>query len=83
MNIFNGFGPFDMVICSGLFDYLRQPIAVKLTSHMHSYSKVDGTVYIGNMVPSNPSRWIMDIILIGTCSTVIMKEILDFAQGNT
>ena len=79
-DIFNGFGPFEMVICSGLFDYLRQPIAVKLTSHMHSYCKVDGTVYIGNMVPSNPSRWIMEHHLDWHLLYRNHEDIIDFAH---
>ncbi len=59
-DIFRGFGPFDSVICSGLYDYLRHTTAVKLTSHMHNYCAVNGSVYIGNMVPNNPSRWLME-----------------------
>ena len=59
-DIFKGFGPFDAIICSGLYDYLRHSTAVKLTSHMHSYARQGGSVYIGNMVPTNPSRWIME-----------------------
>lgn len=78
-DLFNGFGHFDAVICSGLFDYLRQSTAVKLTAHMHSYTKVEGQVYIGNMVPCNPSRWIMEHHLDWELLYRTHDEILSFA----
>ena len=78
-DIFNGFGPFDAVICSGLYDYLRHPTAVKLTTHMHSYTRPGGHVYIGNMVPSNPSRWIMEHHLDWRLLYRTHDEILRFA----
>ena len=47
---------------------------------MHNYCKVEGTVYIGNMVPSNPSRWIMEHHLDWYLLYRKHEEILDFAQ---
>ena len=79
-DIFEGFGQFDAIICSGLYDYLRHSIAVKLTSHMHAYSKVGGQVFIGNMVPSNPSRWIMEHHLEWSLLYRDHEEILAFSQ---
>ena len=79
-DIFNGFGPFDAVICSGLFDYLRHPTAVKLTAHMQSYTKVEGQVFVGNMVPDNPSRWIMEHHLDWHLLYRTREEILSFAE---
>ena len=79
-DIFKGFGPFDAIICSGLYDYLRHPTAVKLTSHMYNYTRPGGLVYIGNMVPSNPSRWIMEHHLEWHLLYRTHEEILNFSQ---
>jgi hypothetical protein len=79
-DLFSGFGPFDAVICSGLYDYLRHSTAVKLTSHMHDYCKPNGSVYIGNMVPSNPSRWIMEQHLDWYLTYREHDEILQFTE---
>lgn len=78
--IFSGFGHFDAIICSGLYDYLRHPVAVKLTSHMYTYCKEGGQVFIGNMVPDNPSRWIMEHHLEWRLLYRTHEEILSFAK---
>ena len=77
--IFSGFGQFDAIICSGLYDYLRHSVAVKLTAHMYSYCKEHGQVFIGNMVPSNKSRWIMEHHLDWYLLYRTHEEILRFA----
>ena len=79
MDLFNGFGQFDAVICSGLYDYLKHSTAVKLTEHMYSYLKVGGQVFIGNMVPSNRSRWIMEHHLEWNLLYRSHDEILSFS----
>jgi SAM-dependent methyltransferase len=58
--LFNSFGAFDAVFASGLFDYLELPTAVTLTRNLYSTLKPGGTVFIGNMVPTNPGRWQME-----------------------
>jgi SAM-dependent methyltransferase len=58
--IFESFSPFDAIFASGLFDYLELPTAVTLARHLHSNLRPGGTVYIGNMVPTNPNRWMME-----------------------
>ena len=78
--IFSGFGSFDVIICSGLYDYLRHSVAVKLTAHMYAYCKEGGQVLIGNMVPDNPSRWIMEHHLDWYLLYRTHEEILAFAR---
>jgi SAM-dependent methyltransferase len=61
--IFAGQGAFDVVIACGLFDYLQLLTAVSLSRNLYSILAPGGTLYIGNMVPSNPSRWFMELHL--------------------
>jgi SAM-dependent methyltransferase len=61
--IFTGHGAFDAVFACGLFDYLQFFTAVSLCRQLYSLVAPGGTLYIGNMVPSNPSRWIMEFHL--------------------
>jgi hypothetical protein len=59
--IFAAHGHFDMVFSCGLFDYLQFPTAVSLSRSFYGTVAPGGTVYIGNMVPENPSRWFMEM----------------------
>ena len=58
--IFQEFGPFDMIFSSGLFDYLRFEAASGLTRALYENLAEGGGLYIGNMVPENPSRWLLE-----------------------
>jgi extracellular factor (EF) 3-hydroxypalmitic acid methyl ester biosynthesis protein len=77
--LFEGFGPFDLVLCSGLYDYLRHSTAVKLTAQMYAHCKPGGQVLIGNMVHNNASRWIMEHHLEWTLLYRTHEEMLAFA----
>jgi hypothetical protein len=61
--VFAGHGVFDAVYSCGLFDYLQLPTAVSLCGSLYSVLAPQGTLYIGNMVPSCQSRWIMELHL--------------------
>ena len=78
--LFEGFGHFDMIMCSGLYDYLRHSTAVKLTEQMTQRCREGGRVFIGNMTPENPSRWIMEHHLEWSLLYRTHEEILSFAQ---
>lgn len=78
--LFEDFGPFDLVLCSGLYDYLRHSTAVKLTSQMFHRCSEGGRVFIGNMTPENPSRWIMEHHLEWSLLYRTHEEILSFAH---
>ena len=78
--LFEGFGPFDLIMCSGLYDYLRHSTARRLTAQMFSVCKEGGRVLIGNMTPENPSRWIMEHHLEWTLLYRSHEQILAFAQ---
>ncbi len=59
---------FDVVISTGLFDYLAPEPARQLLAHMSSLTRPGGTVAICNFSPADPSRivkdWVADWRLI-------------------
>ncbi len=56
-------GQFDAVYASGLFDYLQPHTWVSLCRSLYDSVAPGGTLYVGNMVPSSPSRWFMELHL--------------------
>ncbi|MEZ4407208.1 MAG: hypothetical protein R3A52_12105 [Polyangiales bacterium] len=61
--LFVDFGPFDVIFCGGLFDYLKQPVAARLTAALYNNLSPGGSAVVGNVVPEMPSRWIMEHLL--------------------
>jgi hypothetical protein len=59
-DIFGSFGPFDVVVCAGLFDYLSDRTALALAAKLYQQVRDGGIAWIGNMRPHNPSRWLME-----------------------
>jgi SAM-dependent methyltransferase len=62
-DVFGGEGPFDVVYSCGLFDYLQARTAIALARSLYARVAPGGTLYVGNMVPANPSRWFMELHL--------------------
>jgi SAM-dependent methyltransferase len=58
--LFAQFGEFDYIYSSGLFDYLQASTAVILTRNLFARLAPGGKLLVGNMVPENPGRWIME-----------------------
>jgi SAM-dependent methyltransferase len=56
-------GPFDAIYACGLFDYLQTRSAISLARSLYARLASDGTLYVANMVPANPSRWFMELHL--------------------
>ena len=54
---------FDAVYACGLFDYLQPHTWVSLCRSLYGMVAPRGTLYVGNMVPSSPSRWFMELHL--------------------
>lgn len=78
--VFDGHGTFDAVYSSGLFDYLQRPTAVSLCRTLYSLVSPGGTLYVGNMVPSCQTRWVMEHHLDWYLVYRERSEILDFAR---
>jgi extracellular factor (EF) 3-hydroxypalmitic acid methyl ester biosynthesis protein len=62
-SVFAGQGQFDLVYSCGLFDYLQLLTAASLYRSLYALVAPGGTLYVGNMVPQNPSRWLMELHL--------------------
>jgi len=58
--LFSRYGPFDLILCAGLFDYLPEPTAVRLARQLYANLADGGEVWIGNLVPWNPCRWMLE-----------------------
>lgn len=61
--VFTSAGHFDLVYACGLFDYLQRHTWMSLCRSLYAAVAPGGSLYIGNMVPSNPSRWFMELHL--------------------
>jgi extracellular factor (EF) 3-hydroxypalmitic acid methyl ester biosynthesis protein len=73
-------GPFDAVICAGLFDYLKKSKAVRLTSSLFRSLRPGGVLYVGNMTPDLSNRWIMEHHLDWYLEYRTRDELLEFAR---
>jgi len=58
--LFSGFGEFDAIFSCGLFDYLQASTGMVLARNLFARLAPGGKLLIGNMVPENPTRWIME-----------------------
>lgn len=78
--LFTELGPFDVLFCAGLYDYLTVETAVRLTTTFWHYLAPGGTAYIGNMHPDCPTRWIMEQHLKWFLEFRTEDQILDFGR---
>jgi extracellular factor (EF) 3-hydroxypalmitic acid methyl ester biosynthesis protein len=78
--VFRGHGAFDAVYSCGLFDYLQKPTAVSLCRSLYSLLAPGGTLLVGNMVPSSPSRWFMELHLDWFLVYRERAEMVEFAK---
>ena len=53
----------DAIFSTGLFDYLEDDFAAKLTGRLYQLLRPGGWVAIGNMDYANPNRWVMEHLL--------------------
>jgi extracellular factor (EF) 3-hydroxypalmitic acid methyl ester biosynthesis protein len=53
----------DLVYSSGLYDYLPDAVAVRLTRRLYSMLRPGGNLLVGNMAASNDTTWLMDYVL--------------------
>jgi extracellular factor (EF) 3-hydroxypalmitic acid methyl ester biosynthesis protein len=78
--IFPAAGEYDMVYACGLCDYLQRNTWVKLCRTLYGTVAPRGTLYVGNMVPSNPSRWFMELHLDWALVYREHSEMLELAR---
>jgi extracellular factor (EF) 3-hydroxypalmitic acid methyl ester biosynthesis protein len=77
--VFMPFGRFDAIFSCGLFDYLQFPTAVSLCRNLATNLAPGAIAYIGNMVPSNPTRWLMEHHLDWYLVYRTHEQMLEFA----
>src|SRR5690606_20933455 len=75
-------GEFDAVCASGLFDYLQRNTWMTLCRSLFKLVAPGGRLYIGNMVPSNPSRWVMEFHLDWFLHYREPLELVEFGQAS-
>jgi extracellular factor (EF) 3-hydroxypalmitic acid methyl ester biosynthesis protein len=79
-DIFRSLDKFDAVYCCGLFDYLELPTAITLCRNLFTNLEPEGALYVGNLVPSNPNRWLMELHLDWFVIHRTRSELLDMAR---
>lgn len=78
--LFTRFGGFDVIFCCGLFDYLEIPTAVTLARNLYGDLTEGGELYVGNMVPTNPNRWFMELNLDWMLKYKTHEELLELGR---
>jgi hypothetical protein len=53
----------DLVYCAGLYDYLPDPVATRLTSAMYSRLRPGGRMLMGNMAVGPDMTWMAEFVL--------------------
>jgi hypothetical protein len=76
----SAWGEFDAVYACGLFDYLQPHTWVALCRSLYARVAPGGTLYVGNMVPSSPSRWFMELHLDWQLEYREHEEMLELAR---
>jgi extracellular factor (EF) 3-hydroxypalmitic acid methyl ester biosynthesis protein len=56
-------GDLDLVYSAGLYDYLPDPVAARLTQQLYGRLRQGGRLLVGNLVETPDSSWIMDYVL--------------------
>jgi extracellular factor (EF) 3-hydroxypalmitic acid methyl ester biosynthesis protein len=78
--IFADFGPFDAIFSSGLYDYLAPTTATVLTKSLYARLASSGALYIANMVPESPNRWVMEHLLDWHLIHRTRSELMDIGR---
>lgn len=79
LHLFEGVPPFDAVYAAGLFDYFREPTAVRLARNLCAAAAPGGRVLIGNMV-EHVHRWVMDALLDWALLYRTHEELLEIGR---
>jgi len=79
--VFTESGEYDMVYASGLCDYLQRHTWIRLCKTLYGTLAPRGTLYVGNMAPDNPSRWVMEFHLDWNLVHRERPELLELARA--
>jgi extracellular factor (EF) 3-hydroxypalmitic acid methyl ester biosynthesis protein len=53
----------DLIYSAGLFDYLPDPIATRLTTLLYSRLRQGGRLLVGNLMEASDTTWLMEFVL--------------------
>jgi SAM-dependent methyltransferase len=79
--VFTDSGEYDMVYASGLCDYLQRNTWIRLCRTLYQTVAPGGTLYVGNMAPDNPTRWVMEMHLDWHLVHRTRGELLELAHA--
>ena len=54
---------FDLIYCSGLYDYLTDRVCQALNNHLYSWLRPGGLLVIGNFGPDTPGQNLMEHLM--------------------
>jgi extracellular factor (EF) 3-hydroxypalmitic acid methyl ester biosynthesis protein len=70
----------DLVYSAGLYDYLSDPVAARLTQLLYSLVRPGGRVLVGNLMETPDSTWMMEYVLGWRLHYRTPDSMLRFAQ---
>jgi hypothetical protein len=71
----------DLVCTAGLYDYLTDPVAGRLTHLLYSRLRPGGRLLVGNLVETPDTTWIMEYVLGWHLVYRTEADMLRFADG--
>jgi hypothetical protein len=71
----------DLVYSAGLYDYLPDPVAARLTALLYSRLRPGGRMLMGNLVEAPDTTWLMEYVLDWTLRYRTDASMLDLAAG--
>ncbi len=71
----------DLVYSAGLYDYLPDPVAARLTQLLYGRLRPGGRLLLGNLVETPDSTWVMDYVLGWTLRYRTDQSMLHLAAG--
>lgn len=79
--VFANSGTCDLVYACGLCDYLQRHTWIRLAKILYGAVAPGGRLLIGNMVPSNPSKWVMEMHLDWVLVYRQQQELVELANA--
>jgi SAM-dependent methyltransferase len=71
----------DLVYSAGLYDYLPDPVAARLTQRLYGRLREGGRLLLGNLVDTPDSTWVMEYVLGWTLRYRTDASMLRLADG--
>jgi extracellular factor (EF) 3-hydroxypalmitic acid methyl ester biosynthesis protein len=71
----------DLVYSTGLYDYLTEPVALRLTRRLYRFLGPGGRLLLGNLSVASDTTWILDYVLDWPLIYRSGQELLDIGSG--